>query len=442
MDQTRAVFNDFERSNAAHVSIDLKKLASSLRGEFETLTPLSQDCCIFHVPSHIRMLNATYYTPRIVSIGPIHHHRLELKELEKDKLRYLKQFMEKTRLTMMDFLRFIKFKESKLRAHYSEIVKYESEEFVKMVLIDAVFLIEIFLRFIPEFQNTDRVFTNPGLIKDIVFDILLLENQIPIFIIEELFVLSKLQLPEKFQRYQLSHYVCAFFDLYVCQAITLDATLIGQNFSNSKHFVDLLWLSLKPPYKDYEKRKLNSEEAPNITKLYQFGMKFKVVLDKGMLDITYDASKKTLEIPRVIMSNMTVHLLRNLQVFESLYHREENYINDYNVILNRFLSTSEDVEILIRKGVIDNRILDSGGVSRFFQELGKDARVHREKFQYLSVVSDLQKYCGSRRNEWKAFFKQNYLSNPWIIISVIAAFIVLCLTFLQTLFTIASFYQR
>lgn len=306
MDKTKAVFADFQKSKAQHVSIDLEKLASSLRGEFDTLTRLSEDCCIFQVPIHNRILNESNYTPKIVSIGPIHHHRPELKELEKDKLKYLKQFMSRTSLDIIDFLRFIKFKEVKLRGFYADSIKYKSEEFVRMILVDAVFLLEIFLRYIPEFQNKDRVFTNPGLINDIVFDILLLENQIPIFIIEELFVLAKLRLPNKFEGEPLSQYVCAFFDIYVCQAIMIDDSLIEHNFSKAKHFVDLLWLSLRPSCSLNTERQSNSEEAPNITKLHQFGMKFRVASTNGMLDITYDKSSMTLEIPKLIISNMTI----------------------------------------------------------------------------------------------------------------------------------------
>lgn len=128
--------------------------------------------------------------------------------------------------------------------------------------------------------------------------------------------------------------------------------------------------------------------------------------------------------------------MRNLQIFESLYHRDLNHINDYIAILNRFLKTPKDVDLLIEGGIIDDRILDSGGVSLFFQELGRDARVHYDKFYYSSVVKDLQACCRYRRHEWTAYFKQKYLTNPWIFVSLIVASFVLILTFLQTLFTI------
>ncbi|KAL5789202.1 hypothetical protein ACOSQ2_004090 [Xanthoceras sorbifolium] len=98
-----------------HVSIDLKKLADSLRGKFETLYPLSVKSCIYRVPPKIRMLNESLYTPRMVSIGPFHHGSKELKAMEEHKLRYLQQFLRRTSVTMEDFLMLIKGEEANLR---------------------------------------------------------------------------------------------------------------------------------------------------------------------------------------------------------------------------------------------------------------------------------------------------------------------------------------
>ncbi|KAL5854078.1 hypothetical protein ACOSQ4_003880 [Xanthoceras sorbifolium] len=416
-----------------YVSIDFKKLADSMRGEFATLYPLSKDCCIYRVPPNIRMLNESLYTPKMVSIGPLHHGSKELKVMEEHKLRYLQQFLQRTRMSIEDFLIFIKGKEENLRNCYAETITSGSEDFVKMVLLDAVFVIEILLRYNPGFDIVDRIFTRPGMIKEIMFDFMSLENQLPIFILEDLFKLANPALPELYTGYSLSQFTCFPFK-YICEALLIRETLLESYFSKARHFVDLVRLCLQPPQRDDTKRQDDSEDAPSITKLHISGAKFVFAsTDKNLLDIRFN--KGTLKIPKLALGNMTVHLLRNLQIFEAL-HCGTNYINDFNMIINRLLSDPKDVELLTQNRVIENRILNSEGVSTLFRQLSRDARVQYNNFYYAGLVKDLQDHCKSRRNEWKANLKQNYFNTPWVSISFGAAVFVLILTVIQTLCSI------
>ncbi|KAH1067158.1 hypothetical protein J1N35_032145 [Gossypium stocksii] len=47
-------------------------LATSVRRGLETLLPLPHTRCIFQVPDRLRQLNGKAYTPRVISIGPLH----------------------------------------------------------------------------------------------------------------------------------------------------------------------------------------------------------------------------------------------------------------------------------------------------------------------------------------------------------------------------------
>ncbi|XP_031284996.1 putative UPF0481 protein At3g02645 [Pistacia vera] len=80
-----------------HASIDIKNLATSLRKEFETLHPLSDECCIYRIPHNRRQLNVGLYNPKVVSIGPLHHGREGLKAMEEFKKRYLQDFLQRTK---------------------------------------------------------------------------------------------------------------------------------------------------------------------------------------------------------------------------------------------------------------------------------------------------------------------------------------------------------
>ncbi|KAK2665977.1 hypothetical protein Ddye_004551 [Dipteronia dyeriana] len=425
-----------DKSNKDQVSIDFDKLEDSLRGEFKTLYPFSKDRCIYRVPPKTRMLNQSFYTPKMVSIGPLHHGRKELKAMEEHKLRYLQQFLERTCVGMQVFLKFIKYNETKLRNCYAETIRFGSEAFVKMIFLDAVFLIEILLRYSPGFDDIltieDPIFSGPGMIIEMMFDIMSLENQLPIFILEDLFKLANPTMPGKYEGYSLSQFVRFSFN-YIGEVLLIDETLLEFYFSKSKHFVDLLTICLKPPERHNPEKKADSQAAPNVTILHQSGVKFELASRKTLLDITFN--KQTLQIPKLTISNMSVHLLRNLQIFEKL-HYGTNYINDYDMLLHRLLSTPKDVEFLTHMGVIENRILDSEGVSTVFRQLSRDARVHNSKFFYSGVVKDLQDYCKYPCHKWKANLKQNYFNTPWSCIKVLVAGLILVLTLIQAICSI------
>ena len=97
---------------------------------------------------------------------------------------------------MARFLALIKEKETKLRNCYAETIHLESDEFVTMILLDSVFIIEFLMRF---YMPTLRIDDDPLFTKselgflglEIQDDLYLEENQLPLFILSELLDLAK-----------------------------------------------------------------------------------------------------------------------------------------------------------------------------------------------------------------------------------------------------------
>ncbi|KAH9727149.1 DUF862 domain-containing protein [Citrus sinensis] len=80
-----------------HQSVNIDRLADTLRGKFRSLHRLPQKCCIYRVPQQIRGLNPKAHTPQLVSIGPFHHgDSEELRATEEIKIRYLEYFLQRT----------------------------------------------------------------------------------------------------------------------------------------------------------------------------------------------------------------------------------------------------------------------------------------------------------------------------------------------------------
>ena len=86
------------------------------------------DCCIYRVPYKLRMVNKDAYTPKLISIGPLHHGEYELHAMEMLKLRHLKEFCYRTGTCHKDIASTIEANELKIRRCYDEIFDISSEK--------------------------------------------------------------------------------------------------------------------------------------------------------------------------------------------------------------------------------------------------------------------------------------------------------------------------
>jgi hypothetical protein len=94
-------FVDAERRQMDPHDVDMENpyvlLANSLKEEFQSLSPLfSSECSIYRVPERLLHVKENAYTPKVVSIGPLHHGKEGLKAMEAHKKRYLQNFIERT----------------------------------------------------------------------------------------------------------------------------------------------------------------------------------------------------------------------------------------------------------------------------------------------------------------------------------------------------------
>lgn len=80
-----------KQTNRSSHTLDIKNplspLANSIEEELESLPPLSKTCSIYRAPERLCHGNEKYYTPHIVSIGPLHHGKERLKAMEEHKMR-------------------------------------------------------------------------------------------------------------------------------------------------------------------------------------------------------------------------------------------------------------------------------------------------------------------------------------------------------------------
>ena len=123
----------------SEIVIDVKNVGHAWR---------NSRCCIYKAPYKLREVKEEAYTPKLISIGPVHHDKKELEDMERLKLRYFKEFFcQTTRKGQKEFANIIEKREENIRNCYAEeIFLPKKEDFVKMILLDSIFIIELFLR--------------------------------------------------------------------------------------------------------------------------------------------------------------------------------------------------------------------------------------------------------------------------------------------------------
>ncbi|XP_044494249.1 UPF0481 protein At3g47200-like [Mangifera indica] len=414
-------------------------LLADLDDKLSKLTSFTSpsSCCIYRVPERLINISERAYTPQVVSIGPFHRGKEKLKFMEVEKQRYLKEFLDRTKIKLEELANLITVDmEARIRSCYSEEIPMDRKTFVEMILLDSIFIIEVLLRnnyktLINEKQ--DHIFMQPYLIQDIWYDMWLLENQIPFFILDEFLNLSEVvsTIPVETDYPTIIYLTYKFFESL--EAVNGKLKMLADCKEEVKHFTDFLRICHLPSERPPRPREKKAITAPSATQLHQAGVKFKLSQSNESFDIKFE--RGTLHIPQMKVQLETESLFRNLIAFEQR-HSTDNYINDYVFIIHHLVNTPEDVELLVENQIIESWLPDKEGVSKLINSLSGGSTLNPQNFYFSKLCEDLKEYCEKRYNVWRANLKQNYFNTPWSIISVFAAIFLILLTVLQAVYSV------
>ncbi|KAL3571793.1 hypothetical protein D5086_025697 [Populus alba] len=293
--------------------------------------------CIYRVHDAVRKSNEAIYTPQEVSIGPIHHGKTNLQPMNTQKRIYLKAFCNRVvgetkdqRVKLLDEIwDIIKNAEEKIRRCYEDGSHKvdDSDRFVKMVLLDAVFILEYLLRNKDSKKyEDDSLLSRSGLRFLIRRDLLLLENQLPFFILEKLHG----HLLEDGEGEYTS-----FRDLAYEYLNRYNASVNKPSVDNKEilHFTDLVRSSLS--IKSHPERRSDEPiiNPYSATKLHEAAINFKKSRnDQCLVDVTFTSTKGELRIPGLQIDHHTEYLFSNLIALERCHYKGEEYISHYKLL--------------------------------------------------------------------------------------------------------------
>ena len=97
--------------------------------------------------------------------------------METCKVRYFNSFISQTKINLENLVSTISEMEERIRSCYAEttLPLMHSDDFMKMILMDAVFILELFYRYSNHYWEMDDVVLM-GQITFITYDLVLLEN--------------------------------------------------------------------------------------------------------------------------------------------------------------------------------------------------------------------------------------------------------------------------
>ncbi|KAI9115475.1 hypothetical protein K1719_013794 [Acacia pycnantha] len=373
------------------VTLDMKEMIQDY-GDGALLS----EYCIYKVPHILRHLNEDAYTPRVVSIGPFHH-------------------------------------EPKVRASYLETIDLTEHQLVKLTLRDAGYIIQLFIMTnkIDEVGNDDAKLIWSSLAPNVFQDLLLLENQLPFFVIEELF--------NKAFPHNSRESLPSFLELTYRYFHRLSVEKLEPNDDvEIKHFTDLLrffYLQGKSP----TRRHLIAEAGRDILRynastLQEKGIKLEASDSNCLLDMKF--SRNTLEIPKILVEASTKLLFHNMIGLEQYCYPDHAYISDYAHILDCLVDTSNDVDLLVSKKIVTNYLGDSNKVASLFNRLGGNVTLWDFNSEYLDICKKLNDNFQDRWIERMATLRRDHCRTPWKIVATIAGIVVILLTVVQTIISI------
>uniref|UniRef100_A0A0D9XZT0 Uncharacterized protein n=1 Tax=Leersia perrieri TaxID=77586 RepID=A0A0D9XZT0_9ORYZ len=329
---------------------------------------------------------------------------------------------------------------------------------VEMLTCDGCFIVEILLRWEEGMAHHDNYVQLMS--HSIYYDLLLVDNQIPFFVLARIFQIFKNHNNGN-PNIRLVDLVINFFNhrdlpnpYEVRHLLDLQYKLVVGN--NRGINIDQPTLNTCPTYcSNICYTPSMPRGIPGANELQDYGVRFNVNENQNikMFDITFKG--KTMKIPRFEINFGSKILLANLFAYDQIKGQSSgnriarqptNNIGDvtsYVVLMNALINTRHDVMVLQREGILDNLLSNEEEVATFFNKLGRCALVDVSEHRYTSMFNDVNRYWRNTFNlcKYLAIFRMKHFRNPWTCLSLVGAIMVLVFSCTSMVISILNYRQ-
>ncbi|RZC50413.1 hypothetical protein C5167_018834 [Papaver somniferum] len=386
---------------------------------------------IFVIPTYIKRRDQAAYEPKMVSIGPYHYGKAILQPMQFHKERALIHFLRRSPMKASKQQYIDKLMEivGELRRCYEqveEITKWQNDEdFVKLMLVDGVFLFE-FLNVLRgnqagrDYADIDPIFGNRGHNLNynyVMEDLLLLENQIPYKVLSTLLRVSEGVNEE------------------AAKSI-LSSLMLAPPKYRGHHLLDMYIKGMLGERNDQQPNAGESNVKISASKLSMLGIKFRKVGTYG--GIKFERSTKTLSLPSIVINQHTVPRFFNSKAYE-LRAGTNKELNSYIHLVDFLIQSTDDVSSLRSQGIIVSSLARDEDVVEVMKELTKDTVPGDVDDESTKIVREVTKYYQDK--EGKVSTLWIWMADNWASI-LFAGFILYALTAVQAVYSALSFHYR
>ncbi|KAJ3675612.1 hypothetical protein LUZ60_004654 [Juncus effusus] len=418
-----------------------------------SLNPNHGDPSTIHRVTH-EILTGIDDSPKVVCLGPYFHsyrHSPALKHMQDHKWWCIQNLIsryeglsepDKTPILIQRCMVLMKAVDAQLRQAYSDSISLDNEELAEMMVLDGCFLLHLLLRHAPrgmikkekcmelEQGHMGTSSNRPWVWSMVIYDLLLMENQIPFFVVEIVFDVFKTKHDEKVDL--LACMLNLFSEIQPHGAETISSF---QGQCNIHHFLHAYYLSLLPQVnkKDYPSSQLPPLLSPlesihGVTKLLEEGIK----ISKNRRSISFmDLSFKNgiMTIPTLYIHDYSIRLFRNIISYEQCGHDNISYVSSYLAFMQGLIADSSDMKIMNTNGIIvDRSSVDQKG-DAFFTKFGELFRTGSSENYLRGLYSELNRYRGSRDEKgWTGRMQEHLSSSPLVFFSMGALVLFLLVT--------------
>ncbi|KAL1568116.1 hypothetical protein AAHA92_03520 [Salvia divinorum] len=412
---------------------------------------IQSGCRVLHrVPMYMRKGMKQIYDPMVVSLGPYHHGlttQLKLVEPLKDEI--LDMFCgsadRKSSLQRKVCKRI-----GEIRHFYDGADGKDDITLAEMMLRDACFLV----CYMQGFCNKEeiiyaRISQRLGM-SGLLFmhrDMFILENQIPLWIIYLIHPDHHQSLLCEFLSYNVFGDV-SMTDLPWESGVEQEPLHLLEAFhrTNLRH--------VGPTNKNHPPKKeksTNKSQQPrgregssrtewqrrnspfrSVKKLQSKGIDFRQS-SNCLTDIKFTHAQ--LQLPSFCFTSDSKVFFSNLIAFEMSPETNTNFgVTSYFNFMKTLIHKPKDVKVLREKGILYSRLAKDEEVVEMFESI--DTYGYSNDDLLCGVKKSIEEHCNNKTRTWMAEFINTNFQSPWTAIALAAAIFLLCLTFLQTYFTI------
>ncbi|KAL8157930.1 UPF0481 protein At3g47200-like [Apium graveolens] len=358
----------------------------------EKMEKVSYSHCICRIPDKLFNHKEDKYTiPALVSIGPLHHGEEKFTFMEGQKWYYMNTLLSRMpnmEASLDTCVRKLKGLEWRARKCYGEDVTLESNKFIEVMLLDGLFIIELFLKLAVKSlrRRGDIIFSRHETFIRLRSDLILLENQIPFFILCELFILVPIP---KLCSLSLTELALHFFRSMISGDVLILQKKFGQDFS---HLLDLIHQSYLPTFPTVQHSEAETK-LHSATKLKALGIDIKKFKNDNLLNINFFDG--VLQVPPLKFNDHTEILLRNFMAMEHCNQNCSKLVTSYVYFISYLMQSKEDARLLCRSHIFSG--LEEENIVLMFTKIHVEIDV--EEFYYKGLSDQIDMYGKSGKQE-------------------------------------------